>query len=283
MKPIVTPIRQIWILIITLIVLSLIAACSANQGSEGDPTIENNWVTISGQIMPADETSEPFLPASNRITVQVKDTNRADAPAIILAQQIISDAKSLPNPYQIEVNKTDLENTVQASLSVRIEDAQGKLWYINDTVHPVSANQTTVDIAVIAVEKSSETQSLPPAFDGQVWQWIAFQDSADGEESNDIIVGDPASYTLELLPYGTYAVKADCNIVSGQISLQDSSLSLAPGAMTLAACEPESQSVRYIELLGDVVTFVFDSEGNLVLNLKMDAGNMIFMRQEQDE
>ncbi len=53
--------------------------------------------------------------------------------------------------------------------------------------------------------------------------------------------------------------------------------------MTLAACEPESQSVRFIELLGDVVTFVFDSEGNLVLNLKMDAGNMIFMRQEQDE
>ncbi len=282
MKHIITLKKEIWLLAITLITLSLLAACTTEQGSDGDPNIENNWVAISGQIVTADEINEALLPAENRITVQLQDTGKADAPAIVLSEIIFSDAESLPTPYEIMVVQDDLEKAVQASLAVRIEDAQGKLLYINNTMHLVSTNQTSIDIAVISVGMSGDTSSLPPAFDGQVWQWIAFQDSADGEESNDIMVDDPANYTLELLTDGTYAVKADCNLVSGQFTLNDGSLTLAPGAMTLAACEPESLSDRYIALLGDVVTFVFNSEGDLVLNLKMDAGNMIFVRQEPD-
>ena len=54
-----------------------------------------------------------------------------------------------------------------------------------------------------------------PAFAGQVWRWLAFQDSASGEEGNDITVADPAKYTLELLADGTYTIQADCNSGSG--------------------------------------------------------------------
>jgi hypothetical protein len=50
-------------------------------------------------------------------------------------------------------------------------------------------------------------------------------------------------------------------------------------ATTLAQCEPGSLYDVYLARLDDAVTFVFDEEGNLVLNLMMDAGNMIFTRE----
>ncbi len=273
---------QIWRIVITLIVLTLTAACTPGAGTDVNPDTENKAITISGQIVTADNTGETLLPEGNEIIVQVQDTSRADAPAIVLGEQIITGAASLPASYQIRVNQADLENAVQASLAVRIEDTEGQLLYINDTMHLVSVNEKAMDIAVIAVGNGGVSSSLPPAFDGQVWQWVAFQDSADGEESNDILVDDPSQYTLELLADGTYAIQADCNFANGQFTLDEGGLTLSPGAMTLAACGPESLSQRFVELLGDVVTFVFNAEGNLVLNLKIDAGDMIFVRAQPE-
>ncbi len=282
MKHIISPKKGIWLTAIILISVGFLSACISKPGSEGEPTIENNWVKFSGEIVPAGETSEALVPEGSRITVQILDTSKADTSAIVLSEinWTATESFSLPTPYRMMVPQADLEKAVQASFAVRIEDGEGKLLYINDTIHLVSADQKSVDIAVIAVENNSDTSSLPPAFNGQVWQWIAFQDSADGEESNDISVDDPASYTLELLPDGTYALKADCNFVSGQYTLNNGSLSFDPGAMTLAECGPESFSNRFVALLGDVVTYVFNAEGNLVLNLKMDAGDMIFVRAQ---
>lgn len=278
-----TPKKGIWVSAIMLILVSLLAACIANPGTNVEPNSDENMILISGQILATDETSETLLPVGNLITVQIQDTSRADAPAIILAAQIINGATSLPTSYQIKVSREDLEKTFQASLSVRIEDAEGKLLFITDTIYPVTMTQTTIDISVIAVVSDNDISLLPPAFEGQVWQWLAFEDSADGEESNDITVDDPAGYTLELLADGTYAVQADCNNGNGQFILNQGGLTLVPGVMTLAECGPESVSDRFISLLGDVVTYVFDSEGNLVLNLKIDAGNMIFKQSQSNE
>jgi heat shock protein HslJ len=111
------------------------------------------------------------------------------------------------------------------------------------------------------------------------WYWLAFQDSADGDESNDIIVADPANYVLEFLADGTVQIQADCNRASSQITLEGSSLTFAPGPMTLAECEPGSLYNEFLAKLGDVVTYIFDEGGDLVLNLKVDAGNMIFSRE----
>lgn len=111
------------------------------------------------------------------------------------------------------------------------------------------------------------------------WYWLAFQDSADGAESNDITVLDPAKYTLEFLADGTVQIQADCNSASSQITLEGSSVTFAPGPMTLAECASGSLYNEFLAKLGDVVTYVFDEDGTLVLNLKVDAGNMIFSRE----
>jgi hypothetical protein len=46
--------------------------------------------------------------------------------------------------------------------------------------------------------------------------------------------------------------------------------------MTLAECEPGSLYHTFLAKLSDVATYVLDEDGNLILNLRMDAGSMIF-------
>ena len=113
-------------------------------------------------------------------------------------------------------------------------------------------------------------------FDGDIrgvtWAWERFDDTAD---LNNIVVDDPTLYTLTLNEDGTYSVKADCNMASGNYDLDGSSLKFHPGPTTLAECGPESLYDIFLADLGYVATYV--TEGNtLYLNLWADGGNMVF-------
>ena len=116
------------------------------------------------------------------------------------------------------------------------------------------------------------SETLTPSLTGVVWTWIRFDDTA---ELDSIEVDDPSRYTLEFLDDGTYAIRADCNQGSGGATIDGSSLTLGPGPMTLAECGPDSLYDDYVRRLGDVVTYVFDGD-HLVLNLKADAGDLVF-------
>ncbi len=85
----------------------------------------------------------------------------------------------------------------------------------------------------------------------------------------------PDRYTLLLSPDGSANVVADCNNGSGSYQLDGSSLTVDIVAVTRAICSPDSLSDDYLRLLGDVVTYV-ENDDVLALNLKMDAGNMLF-------
>lgn len=114
--------------------------------------------------------------------------------------------------------------------------------------------------------ESAELQNI-------VWQWVRFEDTAD---QNNIDVDDPASYTIQFMDDGSYALQADCNSGNGNYTDEGGSLTIEAGAMTLAECGDESLGETFVQQLGDVTTFVFDGNGNLVLNLKLDVGNMVF-------
>jgi heat shock protein HslJ len=120
------------------------------------------------------------------------------------------------------------------------------------------------------------TPPFPSDLVDQIWYWLAFEDSADGAESNDIIVDEPSKYSIEFLRDGTYHMLADCNTGIGSYTAEANGLVLQPGLSTQAACEPGSLHDTFVARLSDVVSYVFDDAGNLVLNLKMDAGNMVF-------
>ncbi len=122
---------------------------------------------------------------------------------------------------------------------------------------------------------SGEEQSDEAMIDivGVTWHWQAFKDQA---EENDIDVPNPENYTLTLMPDGTASIKADCNMVSWTYTLEGGSLTFNTlGPSTLAFCGEESLDQQYLGLLGNTATYV-TNEGDLILNLIADAGNMIF-------
>ena len=112
---------------------------------------------------------------------------------------------------------------------------------------------------------------------GTIWQWQEFQDSAEGDEASNIRVPDPQKYSLTLDSDGRADIQADCNRLSRTYTLEGSRLTFETlGPSTLAACGDESLDQRYLERLGNTVTYVI-AGGSLYLNLKADAGNMVFV------
>ena len=136
--------------------------------------------------------------------------------------------------------------------------------------------------AVLAAGCNRKTPSLGGATEtmGAVWQWQEFQDSAEGDEANNISVPDPAKYTLTLRSDGAADIQADCNRLSWTYTLEGSRLNFnTSGPSTMAYCGDESLDQRYLERLGNSATYVM-VDGTLYLNLRFDSGNMVFATAE---
>jgi heat shock protein HslJ len=93
-----------------------------------------------------------------------------------------------------------------------------------------------------------------------------------------VVAQDPSRYTVTFLPGGQLSIRADCNQGVGAYTQLGASLTLQLGPMTLAACEPGSQDTVYLRDLGEVASYRMYGQ-DLVLNLRSDAGIMIFTRQ----
>lgn len=126
--------------------------------------------------------------------------------------------------------------------------------------------------AVHAKTATDSAEMLDADIIGTVWKWERFSGKATLQ---NIIVDDPGKYTLILLANGTYQVKADCNRMQGQYTLEGKRIKIAPGAATLAECPPGSQYAGYLKRLNEVVSFALH-ENKLVLNLMPDGGDLVF-------
>ena len=128
-------------------------------------------------------------------------------------------------------------------------------------------------ILVFALAACGGQSEGPESIVGTTWKWQSFQDSAD---TNNINVSNPESYTLTLNEDGTANIKADCNQVSWTYEMDGVSLTFNTlGPSTLAMCPEDSLDTQYLERLGNTASYV-TSEGQLFLNLKADAGNLVF-------
>lgn len=105
------------------------------------------------------------------------------------------------------------------------------------------------------------------------WEWSQLTETLPASQS---VVPDPENYTLAFSADGTFALKADCNLVSGDYEVDGDSLSLIFGPSTLAFCGEESLDTLYLQLL-DIVTSYELVDGNLILHLGEDVGKMLFV------
>ena len=137
------------------------------------------------------------------------------------------------------------------------------------TVSPASNLDLTPALALAQPTDQVPTQGSALTQGVWLWQRTAYSDG------QTVVCADPSKYTLAFLDRGLYGVQADCNQGSGSYTVDGAQLTLQPGPMTRAACPPGSQDTVFLRDQGQVATYLFDGE-NLVLNLRMDSGNMIF-------
>lgn len=127
---------------IVLIILGLmLTACGGASDAQ-----------VTGTILLPDGAT---VPNGATITVKVQDTSLADAAATDLGEQVIEGTgQTSPIPFAVSYNPADIDERFTYTMSVRIEDADGSLLFINDTAIPVitrDAPTSDVEVPVIAV------------------------------------------------------------------------------------------------------------------------------------
>lgn len=116
-------------------------------------------------------------------------------------------------------------------------------------------------------DQGSELKGVP-------WRWSGLLEGGGSIGLSPI--PDPENYLLRLDDDGSFIGRADCKSVAGTYSLSGSELTLELGRTTKVACDEDSLSDKYIELLQRVATYAVYKEGSLALGLEDDAGTMYF-------
>ena len=95
-----------------------------------------------------------ILPAGAALTVELRDVSKADAPSVLIARQVIPDPGPPPTAFRLDYRRADIDPRNTYSVSARVETAEGKLLFINDTAYLVLTygHPDRADLELIAVE-----------------------------------------------------------------------------------------------------------------------------------
>ncbi len=104
---------------------------------------------VSGSVAKLDRMA---LSQSAVVTVELRDTSLADAPAETLSTDVIElGGNQLPVPYLLSYDPSDIDERHTYTVFSRIEDG-GQLLYITDTAYPViTRGNPTEDVEVVVV------------------------------------------------------------------------------------------------------------------------------------
>lgn len=134
----------------------------------------------------------------------------------------------------------------------------------------VTEFELTDEALVLSLEDGG-TLRFEVALGGVTWEWQEFQSSDDSVTAPE----NPGDYTLRFEADDHALVRADCNIGSGTVKLDDSTIAIDGIALTRMTCPEPSLERDYVRLLDDASSYLFVG-GRLALVLPMDAGTMLF-------
>ena len=95
------------------------------------------------------EVNQSHLPLA-RVVVKLQDISLADASSIVIASREYLNVTELPLKYELEWDER-LSDRNEYSVGARVNDSEGALIYINDTVFTVEPGDRRMDFYVIEV------------------------------------------------------------------------------------------------------------------------------------
>ena len=95
-----------------------------------------------------------ILPAGAALTMELRDVSKADAASVLIARQVIPDPGPPPTDFRLDYRRADIDPRNTYSVSARVETAEGKLLFINDTAYLVLTygHPDRADLELIGVE-----------------------------------------------------------------------------------------------------------------------------------
>lgn len=109
------------------------------------------------------------------------------------------------------------------------------------------------------------------SLDMKKWIWIKTQMN-DGTVTKPKVDG---SFTLTFNKDGSVGVGTDCNSMGGKYITKGNTLTFSQMMSTMMYCEG-SQEQEFSNKLNEVGSYLFTSKGELILEIKMDSGTMVF-------
>lgn len=103
------------------------------------------------------------------------------------------------------------------------------------------------------------------------WSWVRTTYNND----TSVVPNQADAFTLTFNEDNAFSATTDCNAVGGQYLVDESKITFENVMATEMFCE-DSQEQEFTAMLNEVQSFLFTSKGELVLELPLDTGSMIF-------
>ena len=122
-----------------------------------------------------------------------------------------------------------------------------------------------------AAEEPAEPPATADSLTGMTWEWVKTVTPVE-----EVVAVDQTRYNIVFNEDGTASIKADCNNGTATYTTgEGGSITIIPGAMTLAMCPEDSQATRFMADLSGAAIYFFQ-DGNLFIDLFASSGTMQF-------
>lgn len=232
-------------------------------------------VAVTGEVVYRERIA---MPEGAVITVRVSDVSLADAPAVVIGEQVIENPGNVPVKFSVAYDASKIQPSRTYAVSARIE-VNGKLEWISTTRIPVITDGAPTSNVTVPVERvggsaSANSDDAAKKLTGVVWQW---QSAANA--SGDTKVNDPTRYTITFNADGTANIKNDCNNILANYTLDGANMKLELGPSTLVACPEDTLYTEFRAQLSAVSSYKLENE--MLLLETADGGVMKFSAGEK--
>ena len=129
----------------------------------------------------------------------------------------------------------------------------------------------TMQWGIVANNFEGEANADNMTLNMHTWSWV----KTVYNNYIEIIPKKSNAFTITFKTDGTFSATTDCNSIAGKYSIDGNKIVFSDMMSTLMFCEG-SQESDFSKMLTQVDSYTFTSKGQLLLNLNIDSGSIIF-------